>query len=142
MKTHDKLQEKQVLAASYARALVGVDKPTEKPDPYECQIDGFDVDERVSFSEPYTFTQCGTTYNYQTVIVDGGKEVATLEEIQPWPIFEEMRVRYIVPLSEDEAKKLRKHPNFRLGYYENPELSFKTLQDLINYLITYKIIEK
>jgi len=133
------LKDRQIFMASIGRLLSKPNEQKEPVNPYDCDLPN--ADERIKFDEPYTFTQCGTTYNYQTVIVDG-KEVATLEEIQPWPIFAEMRVRFIVSLNEDEAKKLRKHPNFRLGYYEGPELRFKTMQELINYLITYKILEK
>lgn len=133
------LKDRQILLASIGKLLSEPKEQKEPVNPYDCDLPN--ADERIKFGEPYGFTQCGTIYNYQTVIVDG-KEVATLEEIQPWPIFANIRVFFTVSLNEEEAKKLRKHPNFRIGRYENPELTFKTMQELINYLITYKIIRK
>ena len=139
MKTYDILKDRQILLASIGRLLSKPKEQKEPVNPYDCDLPN--ADERITYGKPYTFTNGGNTYNYQPVMVDG-KEVSTLEEIQWWALFEDMSVRFIVGLTDEEAKKLRKHPNFRLGYYENPELSFKTLQDLVDYLITYKIIRK
>ena len=100
------------------------------PEAYDCTLG----EDRVMFGDNYCFMNCGTTFNYQPVIVDG-KEVAQLEEIQPYGIFEPMSVSYIVGLDENEVtRKLRKNPHFSMGPYENPQMRFATLQQLIDYL--------
>ena len=100
------------------------------PEAYDCTLG----EDRVMFGDNYCFTNCGTTFNYQPVIVDG-KEVAQLEEVQPYGLFEPMSVSYIIGLDDnDVTKEIRRNPHFCIGYYENPQLRFATLQQLIDYL--------
>ena len=100
------------------------------PECYECDMQ----EERLHFGENYTFMNGGTTYNYQPVIFDGN-EVATLEEIQPYNIFEPMRISFIVELDENMlTRKEKKDKHFCMGPYDNPEMRFATLKQLCNYL--------
>lgn len=98
------------------------------PEAYACNLSN----ERVCFGENHTFMNCGTTFNYQPVIVDG-KEVGTLEEIQPYNIFEPLRTSFIVHL-EEVSRKDKRSPHFELNSYDYPQLRFATLQQIIDYL--------
>lgn len=102
-----------------------------EPEAYDCNIVPMS---RVSFGDNHTFRSGGTTFNYQPVICDG-KEVAQLEEIQPYGLFEPMRVSFIVWFENEEAAKpFRKSKYFEIGPYENPQLRFATLQQLVDFL--------
>lgn len=86
------------------------------PECFECSI----PEERLHFGKNYTFMNGGTTYNYQPVIFDGN-EVATLEEIQPYNIFEPMRISFIVGLDEDKlTRKEKNSKHFCMSPYDNP----------------------
>ncbi|MCR5658957.1 MAG: hypothetical protein K6G25_06490 [Bacteroidales bacterium] len=101
------------------------------PEAYDCNIVPMD---RVYFGDNHTFTNGGTTYNYQPVIVDG-KEVADLEEIQPYGLFEPMRTSFIVYFEDDEkAKPFRKSKHYLIGPYDYPQMRFATLQQLVDFL--------
>ena len=100
------------------------------PECYDCELS----EERLSFGDNYTFRNGGTTYNYQPVIIDGN-EVATLEEIQPYNIFEPMRTSFIVGLDEDKlTRKEKNSKHFCISPYDNPQMRFATLKQLCEYL--------
>ena len=103
-----------------------------EPDAYACTLG----EDRVLFGDNYSFMNGGTTFNYQPVIVDG-KEVARLEEILPWHPFglEPMRTSFIIVLGDNEVTRaIIKNPHFEIGCYEQPQLRFATLQQMIDYL--------
>lgn len=101
-----------------------------EPEAYGCTL----AEDRVVFGDNYTFRNGGTTFNYQPVIVDG-KQVAQLEEIQPYNIFEPMRVSFIIGLDNNEVTRtVSRNPHFEIGCYEQPQLRFATLQQMIDYL--------
>ena len=100
------------------------------PECFECDV----PEERLHFGKNYTFKNGGTTYNYQPVIFDGN-EVATLEEIQPYNIFEPMRISFIVELDENKlTRKEKKNEHFCIGPYDNPQFRFATLKQLCEHL--------
>lgn len=102
------------------------------PECFECNLG----EDRCYFGENYTFMNGGTTFNYQPIIIDG-EEVGSLEEIVPWHPFglEPMRTSFILPLDENKlTRREKKSKHFCMGPYENPQLRFATLQQLVDFL--------
>lgn len=100
------------------------------PECFECDI----PEERLNFGKNDTWMNCGTTYNYQPVLFEGN-EVAMLEEIQPYNIFEPMRISFIVGLDEDKlTRKEKKSKHFCMSPYDNPQMRFATMKQLCEYL--------
>ena len=102
-----------------------------EPEAYDCNIVPMS---RVWFGDKHAFMNCGTTFSYQSVIIDG-EVVAVLEEIQPYGLFEPMRTSFIIQFDDDEAAKpFTKNKHFRIGPYDYPQLCFATLQQLVDFL--------
>lgn len=103
-----------------------------EPEAYECNLG----EDRVVFGENYTFTQYdGTAFNHQAILIDG-IDCGYLREVQPWNIFEPMRVSFIYPFLDEEkiTRKMRKSQHFMddMGY-NNPAMIFGTLQQFVDF---------
>lgn len=103
------------------------------PVAYEC-----DLGDRVSFGENTTEMQCGTFYNYQSVLLDGEPTGAYLEERQRGGLFDPIIISYHFTIADwcDEkwlSEEVKQDPHFH-DDGECFQMCFATLNQLIKYL--------